>query len=244
MRPRRNMVKGIQNNPAFLQKGQTSPLLRQKLPSAYGSICQKGRLPPGRGCFECVAADDIAARKQLLAAYIVSHGQIPSCLFRRTHQPFTTFPLVFAIHYNRIRFIKQSEFYQVFTFFSAYAALSKLLQQQTEASHRAVREKPLQRRTEKNRIIWMGFLPPNTVLSAWKSSFSHIVTIKITARTDSGIRSNTPPSSKTAANIKKLEKKWGNARGLFLLLLRRPHRHSAEERQEHIPHTQRNRFDG
>ena len=52
----------------------------------------------------------------------------------------------------------------------------------------------------------MGFLPPNTVLSAWKSSFSHIVTIKITARTDSGIRSNTPPSSKTAANIKKLEK--------------------------------------
>lgn len=52
----------------------------------------------------------------------------------------------------------------------------------------------------------MGFLPPNTVLSAWKSSFSHIVTIKITARTDSGIRSNTPPSSKTAANIKTLEK--------------------------------------
>lgn len=149
MRPRRNMVKGIQNNPAFLQKGQTSPLLRQKLPSAYGSILPKGRLPPGRGCFECVAADDIAARKQLLAAYIVSHGQIPSCLFRRTHQPFTTFPLVFAIHYNRIRFIKQSEFYQVFTFFSVYAALSKLLQQQTEASHRAVREKPLQRRTEK-----------------------------------------------------------------------------------------------
>ena len=155
MRPRRNMVKGIQNNPAFLQKGQTSPLLRQKLPSAYGSILPKGQTAPCAvktictGYFECVAADDIAARKQLLAAYIVSHGQIPSCPFRRTHQPFTTFPLVFAIHYNRIRFIKQSEFYQVFTFFSVYAALSKLLQQQTEASHRAVREKPLQRRTEK-----------------------------------------------------------------------------------------------
>ena len=149
MRPRRNMVKGIQNNPAFLQKGQTSPLLRQKCRQHMVQFCQKGRLPPGRSCFECVAADDIAARKQLLAAYIVSHGQIPSCLFRRTHQPFTTFPLVFAIHYNRIRFIKQSEFYQVFTFFSVYAALSKLLQQQTEALHRAVREKPLQRRTEK-----------------------------------------------------------------------------------------------
>lgn len=40
------MVKGIQNNPAFLQKGQTFPLLRQKLPSAYGSILPKGQTAP------------------------------------------------------------------------------------------------------------------------------------------------------------------------------------------------------
>ena len=51
------MVKGIQNNPAFLQKGQTSPLLRQKLPSAYGSILPKGQTAPISGCGEFLPGD-------------------------------------------------------------------------------------------------------------------------------------------------------------------------------------------